>query len=300
MFSSNGDLAAVEVAFFSVTLLSSIYVLIRHGFDKQQGWLYIAILSILRIIGSSATLYMQTTGSFTTSAIETAGICSSVGTAPLLLALMGFLSRIHTNMDRNGISMMIFRPLQLTSLAALIIAIIGGTDTNSAGIRTGTGSALIEAASVMFLGLYVALAAITAYACFNFRHIAETERYLFGACIAALPCLLVRVIFTVFVAFAKPGSAFYWLNVNIYITAFMQFLMEALVCIFYLIAGYLTPQMEKPRMAEEARASEEWMLDQRKHTHRSQQSQRPRFQRPERLGDYRPSRIIINALSDRR
>lgn len=126
-----GDLAIAEVAFFSLALILSAYVVIRHGFNRQLGWLYLIILSLLRLIGASCSLYIEVNNS-----------------------------------------------------------------TN--------------------VGLYDTTA----------------------------PFLCVRVLYTVVVAFesGNPQSVFYYHNVDVYVTAFMQFLMEAAVVCIFVTAGLLTPR----------------------------------------------------------
>ncbi|KAK5114183.1 hypothetical protein LTR62_002753 [Meristemomyces frigidus] len=303
MLAPKGCLAATEIAFFAPILCIGIFLLFRHGFGKKLGWLYIVLLSLLRLIGGSVTLYMNINNTFTSGLLETAAITSAIGTAPLLLALMGFLERINQNMEHEGLSTNLFRPLHLASLAALILAIIGGTDEAEG---ESVGRILIKVAAIIFLVIYLALVAITVRTGTLSRHVLSTEHILLRACILVLPILLIRIIYTVCASFANQGSVFYYQDVNVYISAFMQFLMEALTVSMFVFAGMLTPKMEKrsarvgsAEQLELGQQQEYEVVEERKHQ-KGKQQQRPGNQRPTNVWDYRPSKFIMNAINSRR
>lgn len=307
MLTSKGDLAAAEIAFFAPALCISSFVMFRHGLRlaRNLGWLYLVTLSLLRLIGASCTLYMETQKKYTTGLYEAAFITSAIGTAPLLLALMGFLERIHQGMEHKGISLMVFRPLHLASLAGLIIAIIGGTDLDESG-KYNTGKSLFEAASIIFFAIYLGLAVITIYTVSNTRWVLATEKKLLQAGLLALPFLLVRLIYTVAVAFSPSGSVFNFLDVNVYISAFMQFMMEAIVVSIFIFAGLLTPKMVKHELKEGSKDVESMSMgavdgpaQESGRMPAREQAPRPQQQQSRSLGDYRPSRLIMSAIRDR-
>jgi hypothetical protein len=316
MLNPKGDLSAAELAFFSPALLIGVYIIVRHGFSRRLGWLYIVLLSILRIIGASCTLYMETNNDYTASLLETAAITSAVGTTPLLLALMGFLERINQSMDQEGLSPTVVRPIQLLAVVGLVLAIVGGTyeapPTTANQLKAGRD--LMEAASIIFLCIYLALAAIAVYTQFRIRWVVTTERRLLLAGLLSLPFLLVRMIYTVCAGFSKPGSTFYFQDVNVWAQAFMQFLMEAIVVSLYIFAGILTPKVVRQEPAQGTKDPEGDVEMNRpvgqetgyaRFSEQQQQRQgaRPQFQRPREqrnLGDYRPSRLILSAIRDRR
>ncbi|KAK5124543.1 hypothetical protein LTR85_001760 [Meristemomyces frigidus] len=309
MLNPKGDLAAVEVAFFAPAICIAIFVVFRHGFAKNLGWLYLVVLSLLRIIGASCTLYMESQNNYSAGLLETAAITSAVGTAPLLLALMGFLERIHAGMEHKGLSAMAFRPIHLAALAGLIIAIIGGVDeghTDASDIKTG--KELMEAASIVFLAIYLGLAAITIWSVINIRWVLTAEKKLLQAGLLALPFLLVRLIYTVAAAFSTTGGVFYFRDVNVYVQAFMQFMMEAIVVSIFIFAGLLTPKMVKHELVEGSKDIESMPMDnldgptqESGRMPRREQQQAPRAQQQQQrsLGEYRPSRLIMSAITHR-
>lgn len=304
MLAPKGDLAAVEIAFFAPALLIGLYIVFRHGFNRQAGWVYIVVLSLLRIIGGAATLYMDVNNDFSTSLIETAVITSSIGTAPLLLALMGFLARINAGMERKSLPQLAFRPIQLAALAALIIAIIGGVNESSTSpTDQQTGKSLEEAASIVFALIWLVLALITIWNALNSRYVLSNEKMLLGASVIAVPFLLVRVAYTVSVAFSGPTSEFYYRNVNVYIEAFMQFTMEAIVVCLYIFAGLMTPKADKReiRAGNSDVEGQKYEMPQQGsgRTAPRYEQRAPRQQQQRGIGDYRPSRLIMNAIRAR-
>ncbi|KAK5169019.1 uncharacterized protein LTR77_006328 [Saxophila tyrrhenica] len=294
-----GGLAAAQVAFFAPALLISTYIVFRHGLRRQLGWLYLVLLSILRLVGASATLWSETQNDYSKSILQTAFITSAVGTAPLLLVLLGFMQLVNKDMKTAGsaVGIWVFRGIHLLSLAALVLAILGGTDISSTISSTvSLGHTLLKAGSIVFLVIYLALAAIT-FLTFSRKYAVLTEeRKLVDAGLAALPFLLVRIIYTVVVSFAGKGSIFYLWNVNVYVSAFMQFLMEAFVVVIFMTAGLLTPKRAKTvgqRGPEYASVGSEYDMENGGH---QMGPQRVRQHEQQNIGGYRPSRLIRNAM----
>lgn len=292
-----GGLAAAEIAFFGPSLIISAFIVFRHGFSRRLGWFYLVMLSLLRLIGASTLLYAETQDDYSTAVLETIYITSAVGTAPLLLALLGFLQRVHDGMKAHGsnINAQIFRGISLLAVVSLVLAIIGGvysTETNPG--KVSTGHSLMKAASVLFLAIYLILAGIAIFSFLRKSYALMGERKLVDAAVAALPFLLVRVVYTVIVSFStSPSSIFYFRSVNVYVSAFMQFLMEAFTVVIFIVAGLLTPKREERPERDMELASEQ--------SRPRPETQRPNWgqQQPKSLGDYRPSRLIRNAVSGR-
>lgn len=302
---SHGALAAAELAFYVPALLVGIVICIKHGFGKSTGWYYLVVLSLLRLIGSSCTLYMQTQNDYSSGLVETAVITSSIGTAPLVLVLLGLIERIHAQMTQKSFQPRVFTPIHLIGLAALIIAIVGGTDRSNSDPGTQkTGRDLLEAGSILFLVVYLAVALLTVLTAMRASYIPSTEKLLIIAGMAALPFVLVRIVYTIAVSFSNdPTSAFYYKSPSVWVTAFMQFAMEAIAIVLYSWAGLFTPKQASTPSYQDgsmARTRGEAMRGPRvkdqEAGYSSPQTRQSRWQRPENLGDYRPSRMIRNAL----
>lgn len=76
---SRGDLAIAEIAFYSPALLIGVAINIKQGFSGGSSWIYLVLLSILRLIGASCTLYSETQNDYSQSLEETAFITSAIG-----------------------------------------------------------------------------------------------------------------------------------------------------------------------------------------------------------------------------
>ena len=167
---------------------------------------------------------METQNDYSSGLIETAAITSSIGTAPLLLALLGFLERINGNMDFKGLSKRVFTPIHLVAIVALILGIVGGVyRSESDSSSVSTGAACMKAASILYLLVLIALAVLTGLTASRMGHVPHTETKMLYASVFVLPFLLVRVIYTVASSFAGPGSKFYFKTPNVFIEAFMMF-----------------------------------------------------------------------------
>jgi hypothetical protein len=76
----------VPVAFFA------FWVAFRHGFSRSAGWFFFVVFTIVRIVGACLSLALishESTGLVTAWAIFT-----SAGLVPLILGLIGLLSRM--------------------------------------------------------------------------------------------------------------------------------------------------------------------------------------------------------------
>lgn len=94
---SHGDLAIVELIFYTPALALALWVAGRHGFGRQAGWIFLAVLILVRIIGSAMLLASEHKPS--TALITGAAILDGVGISPLLLAMLGILKRMFGSLS---------------------------------------------------------------------------------------------------------------------------------------------------------------------------------------------------------
>lgn len=287
-----GELSAASLAFFCPALLIALYINFRHGFSKRLGWFYIIILSVLRIIGASCILYIQTQNNYSIGVETTAAITTAAGMAPLLLALLGFLERVNSGIEEiapgKGFSHgMVFRPIHLIALAGLIMAIIGGVDLASASgpkdSDFSTGHHLMQAGACVFTAILVAIAVINVVFFLRREYVIPSERKLVYVGLPALPFLLVRIAYAMIIGFStSPSDSFYYTHVSVWAEAFMRFMPEAVVVLLYIVAGLMTPKREVVPPPPQTKEVE---LEDGTVESRQQRS----------LGDYRPSRLVMNA-----
>jgi hypothetical protein len=106
-----GKIAAAEIAFYSPLLLFAFFIALRHGFGRQEGWVYLLTfslgvfhlrglinvadkLSIVRIVGAALTIASETPSPSQLGLTIAAIALSAVGLAPLLLSTQAFLTKL--------------------------------------------------------------------------------------------------------------------------------------------------------------------------------------------------------------
>jgi hypothetical protein len=87
MTSPSEQLAVAEVAIYALLVIPSIYVLIKHGWQGLNGWIFLSGFCMLRIIGCALQISDDKKGSIS----NTPAIISGIGLSPLILAFIGIL-----------------------------------------------------------------------------------------------------------------------------------------------------------------------------------------------------------------
>ena len=240
MVSSREIVDIVELAFYAPVLLLTVYVCYRHGMGRQQGWIYLGILAILRLIAAGtgiASIHDPTNNTL----IECSITCYGIGLSPLLLALLGILQRLHEGMKGRGLGSRQIRLVSIPLLVGLILGIVAGTKEYSSDPSTRSeGEHLQEAAVLLFLLGYLLLAGITLLTVTKKNHILDGEQRLLAAAVVSLPFLLVRIIWSIIAAFDHNSNTFSLLstsNTSVVVWAIMSVLMEFIVVILFLAAG---------------------------------------------------------------
>ena len=141
------------------------------------------------------------------------------------------------------------RIFHLAVIGALILAIIGGTDQfSSQTSEVSTGHTLTKAAIIVFLGVFLALAAIVVLTMLHVDRVVGSERRLVVAGLASLPFILVRLIYSTITAFDYKNSDFSLISTKreaVILQGILSVLMEFIVVAMFLVAGFLTPPVPK-------------------------------------------------------
>jgi hypothetical protein len=87
------NIAIAELVIYAPVALISLFVVLKHGFHRQLGWIYLFILSGIRIAGGVMEILSHNNPS-NTNYEEWAVILQSVGLSPLLLSSLGLLKRM--------------------------------------------------------------------------------------------------------------------------------------------------------------------------------------------------------------
>jgi hypothetical protein len=93
MVSTDEGIAIAELCVYIPVFLLTAIAVLRHGFQKQLGWIYLAIFCAIRLAGAGFKIESVQNPTSKTDA-EWSAILQSVGLSPLLLASMGLLKRV--------------------------------------------------------------------------------------------------------------------------------------------------------------------------------------------------------------
>jgi len=204
-----GDISIVEIIIYIPVLIVGAILVMRHGFSRKAGWVFLVILAIMRIVGGVTHVLSETSDKNSTSLIITYSICEMAGTSPLLLASLGFLSAAATGaLDDHILMTRGTRLAGLVGTVAIILSIVGGVKTGDAS----TESDITEGLKLRRAGacLYVVLYAFLAFFAFNVwaesARLSSGKRRLLTGASMALPFIAIRVVYTVLSAFAPAAE----------------------------------------------------------------------------------------------
>jgi len=236
----HGYVSIVELVVFIPCLIFGVAVCIRHGFKRTSGWIFILILSAIRIAG--AICQLLTYDHPTEGLIKATLILDSIGIAPLLLALLGVLSRlvdwISASMENPKINSKFFRIIQLVIGISLILGILGVTSPKS---QAADGSFIPPTISKVGIILnIVVFIVITIIFILSLPHGAAVpgpERPLRIHIPIALVAIAIRLLYSALCIFVHD-STFSLFNGSIVANVLMAIVEEFFVVIITLVLGF--------------------------------------------------------------
>lgn len=222
-------ISIAEICVYAPALIIAIFLCIRHGFGRSSGWIYLIIFSLARLIGASmqlATISQPTNLSLYIGA----AVLANVGLSPLILVMLGLLSRALTSIRKSVqtfISERMLRLVQLVVLVGLILTSVGGSTAGNDYASTGvfTTPPLSKAG----MGLLVAGFCLTVISlvqvALQISHAEPGEKRLCLAVGLALPFVLIRLIYAAASVFSG-NPTFNLLSGNINLQLGMSVIME--------------------------------------------------------------------------
>ncbi|KUJ18921.1 uncharacterized protein LY89DRAFT_582774 [Mollisia scopiformis] len=255
MVSTSEAIAYAEICVYIPTFILTLFVVFRHGFKRQAGWIYLAIFSLIRVAGAGFKI-AQSHNPTNKTDIEWAAILQSVGLSPLLLASMGLLKRVNVAAN-SGIANIITkratahsrrsRVIQIAALPtmiALALAIIGGTDeADSDASDISNGKKYMKIAVIMFFCIYLLLCALTVITMTDVGNAPRGEKRIYIAVLAALPLLAVRLLYSILAAFVNNND-FSIFGGKPLIQLFMAIIEEFVIVLFYTLVGLTSNKSE--------------------------------------------------------
>ncbi|KAI0724188.1 hypothetical protein C8T65DRAFT_704103 [Cerioporus squamosus] len=258
---ARGSIAAVEIAFYIPVLLVGGFLTFRHGFARKAGWIFLVILSIVRIIGG-ITHVMSESDPTNSTERTIYSIMEAAGLSPLLMASLGFLRTVtQYSLEDNNLMTRGLRILGLVGTVGLALAISGGVSAGDATSQSSLNSALDQrhAGSILFVVMYVGAVGLTVMCWQNRDVILRYRRQLLNGVTATLPFLGVRVLYSILSSFAPyplkivdgqqelsiPNNSglgkFTSVSSEWGIYLVMSVLMEYIAVIIYVVVGIMTP-----------------------------------------------------------
>jgi hypothetical protein len=196
---------------YTPALAIAILLAVRHGFKRSSGWLYLIIFSLARLIGGA--LQLATISDPTNIGLLIgANILQTIGLSPLILVMLGLLTRVLISIRQTRDTVIIPRHIriaQILVLIGLILGIVGGIkmgDIISEAVQEGkiinytipgesqAGLALMTAG----FGILVIASAMSAA---QISAAEPGEKRLLLAIGLAMPFVLVRLIFSAMATF---------------------------------------------------------------------------------------------------
>jgi hypothetical protein len=89
---SHQALSIVIIIYFLPAFFVSVWICRCHGFGKQLGWLYMALLCLVRVVGSALQIASEI--NHDSSLHTAANVIASVGIMALLLGMLEIIDRL--------------------------------------------------------------------------------------------------------------------------------------------------------------------------------------------------------------
>ncbi|KAJ6111054.1 hypothetical protein N7486_003289 [Penicillium sp. IBT 16267x] len=243
VFSYRDGVAVIQLFFFIIYLALGILLCWRHGFRRSDGWILVVTLSILRVLAGSFQL--ATINYPSTTTYGGALICQGIGLAPLILLNLGLFIRM--NMYFKKVHRLVFTAISLVSIAAIAIAIYGGTESaESASLGTNV---LLKVSVILFTACYLAFWGLFFYFIGDRKALLEAEQKMFLCLPVCAPFMIVRLLYSILGDFVPSlRTDFSVLTGNVTAFLCMDVLEEIVVVAVYVLFGLglekLSPEMK--------------------------------------------------------
>ncbi|THH27109.1 hypothetical protein EUX98_g7078 [Antrodiella citrinella] len=260
---ARGGISVLQLLIYIPILVFSAILVKRHGFRKQGGWIFLLILSIVRIIGSGAHIAAELSSDPSVGLITTFLILDNVGLSPLIGCTIGFLTTVGAGtFDNDKRFTLGLRLLGLLATIATILTIVGAIDVSDAKDQSDINSAINyrHIGGIMYLLLFLFVVMTYGFFWSNKDSIALTKRALFVGLSAVLPLLFIRTLYSLLSDFAPiaipPATAttnslskFSNTTGSWEIYLVMSVICEVASVVTYLVVGMRTPVGEETSQA---------------------------------------------------
>lgn len=135
--------------------------------------------------------------------------------------------------------------LHIPILLALILSIVGGTRISSSdSSKHSSGETFTKAGVIIFLISFIAIVAFALLTVTELSSLPWGEKRSLYAVLASLPFLAVRLLYSILADFVD-NSTFNTVDGNVTVQLCMAIIEEFIVLVFYLVAGFVAPALDK-------------------------------------------------------
>lgn len=252
--SDQDRIAIAEIAVYAFYLFGGVHLCLKHGISRTAGFRFLVLLALARLIGSSLLLATLRDATHVSLYVGWA-ITNGVGLGPLILMLLGLLSRAFESINASSSPAPILPPrvgrlVQLAMLVAMVLVIVGGTqsDYSKDGVSIVVNYNNISKAGMgLMIAVVVAMLAQLGLAVVHRNKMEAGERRILPAVAAAVPFMVVRLAYGCVVIFGRK-------NPSVWVYLVTSVIMEFLVCFIVELVGFTLRKIPK---YQEARAQDE-------------------------------------------
>lgn len=230
-------ISILELLVFLPSFFLASFLVYRHGFRQNSGFLFIATFALARIVGACCDL--ATINHYSLGLYIAAAICMAVGLSPLMLALTGLLSRANQSIQHKtgklAMPHFVFIQFRILVTVAMVISIVGITaDMSAEGLAHPDIKAKIGMILYLVSGAQICL--MVAFFAMHRDAIGRGEKRTLLAAAISTPFILVRLVYATLIWFLH-NSSFSMIGGNVTIQLVMSVLEEFAVVITCLGVG---------------------------------------------------------------
>ncbi|KAG5925314.1 hypothetical protein E4U42_004412 [Claviceps africana] len=207
-------ISIVGIPIYVGFLACAIWLCVKHGFFNSEGWHFIIIIAISRLISFGLRLALLSDPANMSIWLGWV-VINSLGLGPLILLLLSLVMHVFECINRQG--HVVLRPLyqrviKLLVLVAIILSIVGGTNS-SYGIEGGVISIKFNALTHVGTGLLIGATVILcgeaglALRCHMQGFAAQREHRIILGVLASLPFVILRLVYSCLTVLAHINSS---------------------------------------------------------------------------------------------
>jgi len=205
---ARGYVSVVELVVYVPLAFATGFLVFNTGHGRKAGWVYLMVLSIVRVIGGALHIATETDANPPIALFIATGVLESAGLSPLMLATLGFLKVVaQESLDKQRFVNVAPILLHMLNAAALALSTTGGVKVGTAKSQDdlNSGTTFRHIGGVLFLVQFSLIALLHIYFWTEKKRILKYRRMLLAGISFALPFLFLRVLYSFLSGLAPVG-----------------------------------------------------------------------------------------------